>query len=141
MENREKEGLTVPLGNGSRMTERITEERMKSVHEVCQSYGITKKTLFYYDKIGLLKPSSRVGVQNQKMYDKRKLVRLETIIQYRQAGLQLLEIQSILDNPSCAIEDVLEKNIQRLERKQEIITKQIKLAKRMKTKEMNGRKK
>ena len=32
---------------------------MKTVHEVCESTGVTRKRLFYYDRIGLLKPSRR----------------------------------------------------------------------------------
>ena len=35
----------------------MTSERLYTVKEICEKYGITRKTLFYYDKVGLINPS------------------------------------------------------------------------------------
>ncbi|MCC6094184.1 MAG: MerR family transcriptional regulator [Eubacterium sp.] len=60
--------------------------------------GITRKTLFYYDRIGLLTPSRRSGTQQFKLYDREKKSRLEKILEYRKAGLSISEIRALLDD-------------------------------------------
>ena len=55
----------------------MSDEKLYSVKEICEKYGITRKTLFYYDRIGLLKPAKRLGRQSFKYYDVAALKRLE----------------------------------------------------------------
>lgn len=77
----------------------VTEEdykSMKTVKEVCEIAGITRKTLFYYDKIGLLKPTARIGNQKHKLYSDKALRRLLQIRIYRKAGLDIREIKQLL---------------------------------------------
>ena len=45
------------------------EKKLYTVKEVCEKYSVTRKTLFYYDRINLIKPYSRQGVQQHKMYN------------------------------------------------------------------------
>lgn len=40
-----------------------------SVGDVCRLAKVTRKTLFYYDRIGILPPTRREGTQNFKQYD------------------------------------------------------------------------
>ena len=47
------------------MTEK---ERLYTVAEISSITGVTRKTLFYYDKIGLLNPTNRIGPQMHKFY-------------------------------------------------------------------------
>ena len=68
---------------------------LKSVKEVCEIAGITRKTLFYYDRISLLEPTVRIGVQKIKMYDDCALDKLLKIRRYREAGLSVSQIRSI----------------------------------------------
>lgn len=70
---------------------------MKTVREVCQYAGVTRKTLFYYDRIGLLKPSVRKGSQKHKLYDEEAVERLLEIRRYREAGFDIREIREALD--------------------------------------------
>lgn len=58
-------------------------------------FSITRKTLFYYDKKDILKPSRRSGIQNQKEYDNDKIKELQEVLLYKQAGFQLEEIKQI----------------------------------------------
>ena len=74
-----------------------TSQPMKTVHDVCKETGITRKTLFYYDKIGLLKPTNRNGKQHGKMYSSSAIARLKTIMAYQSCGLTLKEIDAILN--------------------------------------------
>lgn len=73
------------------------EEKLFSVKDVCKKYKITRKTLFYYDKIGLLKPTTRIGKQLFKYYNDETLERLETVLMYRDAGLTIQETKEIID--------------------------------------------
>ena len=72
-------------------------EKLYSVKDICDEYSITRKTLFYYDRIGLLKPSKRIGKQQFKFYDNQAKEKLEMILVYRSAGLTIGEIRKIID--------------------------------------------
>ncbi|NLH62832.1 MAG: MerR family transcriptional regulator [Erysipelotrichaceae bacterium] len=128
MENDGKRGLTGPLGNGITVFEKDNSNSMKSVQQVCRQYGITKKTLFYYDKKGILKPSCRAGKQSHKMYDRKTIERLEMIMYYKNAGLLLSEIREILDDPDGRIEEIMETDIKRLTKQKKEIEKKLKSA-------------
>lgn len=75
----------------------MKEEKLYSVKEVCDRYKITRKTLFYYDRSGLLKPTRRQGKQQFKLYDDEAVSRLRLILNYRSAGLMIEEIRTIID--------------------------------------------
>ena len=79
------------------MDKDMKEKIMYSVKDVCDRFGITRKTLFYYDRIGLLKPADRQGVQHFKFYDFEALSRLESILEYRGAGLSIDDIKKVID--------------------------------------------
>lgn len=90
------------------------ENQIFSVGEICERTGITRKTLFYYDRIGLLCPSERTDRQNFKLYDSKKLVRLEEIVSYRRAGLSIREIRELLDDGQDKRLEILEQAMERL---------------------------
>ena len=94
------------------------KENLYSVGEVCRLTGTTRKTLFYYDRIGLLTPSRRDGVQNFKEYDSDKVRRLRRIIQYREAGLKISEIREILDDKVADAIQILQDALQRMKNEQ-----------------------
>ena len=90
--------LTVPLGNSTTVEIVESQEKVLSVNEVCKIANISRKTLFYYDKIGLLLPKKRIGSQHTKMYDKNAIHTLQQIQMYKNAGLLLREIKEILND-------------------------------------------
>ena len=90
--------LTVPLGNSTTVEIVKSQEKVLSVNEVCKIANISRKTLFYYDKIGLLLPKKRIGSQHTKMYDKNAIHTLQQIQMYKNAGLLLREIKEILND-------------------------------------------
>lgn len=87
-----------------------------SVGEVCDMVGTTRKTLFYYDKIGLLIPTKREGAQNIKQYDSSRITRLRKILKYRDAGLRINEIRELLDDKTTDHLQVLETALSRMRR-------------------------
>ncbi|MBR2066871.1 MAG: MerR family transcriptional regulator, partial [Solobacterium sp.] len=106
---------------GNRTTLEIDSvEEMKSVKEVCEIVGITRKTLFYYDKVGLLKPSYRKGTQNHKMYSEHAVNKLLMIRLLRKLGFDIEEIKAYLKADQKRQEElrqsVLQKTIKEKER-------------------------
>ena len=108
------------------MKNNAAKEKTYSVGEICSLTGVTRKTLFYYDRIALLKPYDRVGVQNHKVYDNTALQRLYRILLYRDAGLRIEEIRSILDGAqdrNAVLCRVLERLMREAEQKKEQIAR------------------
>ncbi|MBQ1530818.1 MAG: MerR family transcriptional regulator [Solobacterium sp.] len=91
---------------------------MKTVNEVCKAAGVTRKTLYYYDKIDLLKPVKRSGKQKAKLYSDSAVDTLKMIRQYQEAGLLLSEVRTILNQPEKTIEILLNAQKRLFEQKQ-----------------------
>ena len=91
------------------------EKELYSVTDVCELTGITRKTLFYYDKTGLLKPTMRKGTQNHKYYDPEQIKLLRRILRYRCAGLSIAEVKVMLTASKDKRLQILEKALARLE--------------------------
>ena len=85
-----------------------------SVHEVVKLTGITARTLHYYDKIGLLKPSN-VTEAGYRMYDDAALLRLQNILLFRELQFPLKEIKVILDSPNFDPSEAITQQIELLE--------------------------
>ncbi len=60
----------------------MSKQKMKTVNEVCLMMHVTRKTLYYYDKVGILKPTIRAGKQKAKLYDEEQLLKLQMILKY-----------------------------------------------------------
>lgn len=101
------------------------EEKLYTVGEVCAQMGITRKTLFYYDQIGLLKPSERVSSQQAKLYDSEKIARLQCILQYREAGLRISEIRELLDDRNAPRLSILQAAMTRLQKERNGVEQEI----------------
>ncbi len=69
------------------------------ITELGRLFGLSRSTLLYYDRIGLLCPSGRTQV-DYRLYSQADLSRLERICFFRDAGLSLSEIASLLESGS-----------------------------------------
>ena len=101
---------------------------MKTVKEVSRLTGVSIRTLHHYDTIGLLKPS-RVTEAGYRLYDDQALERLSMILLFREFGLGLREIGSILDAPDYHRNRALERQIRLMEEKTGKLQNRIGLAK------------
>ena len=95
---------------------------MKSVNEVSKLSGVSRRTLQYYDEIGLLPPSAVKG-SGYRQYDDESLQRLWSILFYKELGISLDEIRLLLENPK-----EMEKELMR-QHKQVLLEKQSQLQK------------
>ena len=107
------------------------EKHEYSVGEICSMTGVTRKTLFYYDRIGLLKPSGRHGSQEHKRYGNSELQRLRSILEYREAGLTIGETREVMDDPECRKTELFSRVLNRLMTEKEEKEKQIRLIQKL----------
>ena len=84
-----------------------------SISKIAREFGLSRSTLLYYDRIGLLPPSGRTG-SGYRYYTDGDADRLERIRTYRQAGLTLIEIRGILDSPGEPPAGVFENRLREL---------------------------
>jgi MerR family transcriptional regulator, thiopeptide resistance regulator len=68
------------------------------VAEFARLAGVTVRTLQYYDRIGLLRPS-RSTEGGQRLYARRDLLRLQQILTLKWMGLRLEAIKAVLESP------------------------------------------
>jgi DNA-binding transcriptional MerR regulator len=72
---------------------------MYTIKQLSDLAGITRRTLHYYDEIGLLRPTEITG-NGYRWYSEQELLRLQQILLYREAGVSLAKIKLILDSSS-----------------------------------------
>ena len=72
---------------------------MMTVNEVSKLTGVSIRTLQYYDKIGLLKPTGYTE-SGYRLYDDIALERLQQILLYKELKFSLKEIKQIIDSPN-----------------------------------------
>ena len=68
-----------------------------SISKLARAFGLSRSTLLYYDRIGLLEPSGRTG-SGYRYYSQRDYRRLERICHFREAGLTLKDILAVLSS-------------------------------------------
>ena len=69
--------------------------------------GVTVRTLHYYDKIGLLKPSFTDQNNHYRFYDEQALERMQEILFYRELDFSLKSISEILSSPDYNKQEVI----------------------------------
>ncbi|MBV8048779.1 MAG: MerR family transcriptional regulator [Paludibacterium sp.] len=69
---------------------------MFTITQLARQFGLSRSTLLYYDRIGLLRPSGR-SHQLYRLYSDEDRERLEAICRYRRAGLPLEQLPALLE--------------------------------------------
>ena len=103
---------------------------MMTVAQVSKRTGVSVRTLHHYDQIGLLKPTE-VTEAGYRLYDDTALDNLYMILVYRELGLSLKEIGSILDAPDYDRNRVLEHQIKLMQERIEKLQNRISFARGM----------
>lgn len=91
---------------------------MRTVNEVSKLTGVSIRTLQYYDKIGLLKPT-KYTESGYRLYDDTALEMLQQILLFRELEFPLKEIKQILSRPDFDRNKALEQQITLLTMKKE----------------------
>ena len=100
---------------------------MYTIGQVAKKYSISRSTLIYYDSVGVLRPSGR-SESNYRLYSDEDLKRMDKIALYRNAGLSLEAIASLLSKAGDELYNTLEcrllainEEIQALRNQQKVI--------------------
>lgn len=80
-----------------------------SISETANLFGISVRTLHYYDEIGILKPA-KVSEAGYRYYDDSAIERLQQILFYRELEFSLKEIAAMLSRPDYDKTDALQKH-------------------------------
>lgn len=83
---------------------------MYTIGQLSKRYNLSRGTLLYYDSIGLLSPSGRTG-SNYRAYSDADMLKLEQIMIYRETGISLEEITTILKTAHTTKHNILYKRI------------------------------
>ncbi|HET7627606.1 MAG TPA: MerR family transcriptional regulator [Bacillales bacterium] len=78
-----------------------------TVQKLARTAGVSARTLRYYDKIGLLKPA-RTNTSGYRIYGPKEVDLLQQILFYRELGVSLETIKSIISAPSFNREQALQ---------------------------------
>ena len=82
-----------------------------SISQIARACGLSRSTLLYYDRLGLLRAAGRTG-SGYRYYTERDLGTLRRIGHFREAGLSLNEIRSVLATGGKPGTRLLEKRLQ-----------------------------
>ena len=85
-----------------------------TVKALAELAGVTPRTLRWYDQRGLLKPG-RVTEAGYRLYGREEVDRLQTILFYRELGLSLEAIRSLVDAPDFDRLEALRGHLRELE--------------------------
>ena len=69
---------------------------MLTVTQLARQYGISRATLLYYEREGLLLPASRSD-NGYRWYSDKEIKRLGNIVSYRSYGIPVANIKDLLD--------------------------------------------
>ena len=104
---------------------------MKTIKEVSKIAGISVRTLQYYDKIGLLRPTD-YSDSGYRLYSDNDLIILQHILLFRELEFPLKEIKEIINSENFDRDIALEQQIKLLTLKKEHLENLILFAKGVK---------
>lgn len=93
-----------------------------TVNDITKITGITRRTLHYYDEIGLLK-ASNLSRHGYRLYDRDDFERLQIILFLKEMDLPLKDISGILQLPKQEQNRILEHHYEILLRKKQKLEK------------------
>ena len=79
------------------------------INEAARLAGVTERTLRYYDRIGLLRPSGMTD-GGYRLYDGAAMQRLQQILFFRELGFPLAQIREIMDSPGYDRDEALRRH-------------------------------
>lgn len=74
----------------------MASEHSYKIGELARMFGLTARTIRYYEELGLLEADNREGLEHRK-YSERNAIRLKRIQQLKDYGLSLAEISELFE--------------------------------------------
>lgn len=102
---------------------------MYTISQLAKRFGLSRSALLHYDAIGLL-PASTRSASGYRLYTEQAVQRMTQIQAYRDAGLPLADIRTLLasgtDEPAAVLErhlQALNREISRMRQQQQVIVR------------------
>jgi DNA-binding transcriptional MerR regulator len=86
-----------------------------NISQIAHSFNLSRSTLIYYDRIGLLKPHCRTE-SGYRCYNENDFMNLEKICNFREAGLTIKNIKEILCSDNQPQANIFEKRLHEINR-------------------------
>jgi len=80
---------------------------------LAKRHGLSRSTLLYYDRIGLLKPRGRSG-NGYREYGDHDDLRLGRIVAYRRTGASMADVRRMLDGGPTGLRRALDERLAQL---------------------------
>lgn len=103
---------------------------MFTISQIARRFGLSRSTLLYWDRVGLLTPSLR-SAANYRLYSRADLTRMERIMLYREIGLSLQDITSVLSSRQSGFRALLDRRLEELDREIQIRREQQRMIARL----------
>lgn len=87
---------------------------MLSISQLAKRAGIARSSLMYYERIGLLLPTTRTD-NGYRWYGPQEVARLDNIMAYRSYGIAIEDISKLLNRNCQAQTEILKNHFQQLE--------------------------
>lgn len=75
---------------------------MYTISRFAEMFGLSRSTLLYYEKTGLISPPKR-SLAGYRLYSEEDKSRLELVVLYRSIGAPLEKIKTYLDTPDDGV--------------------------------------
>lgn len=96
----------------------------RTLRELCETLGVTRRAVQGYEKAGLVKPSSK-NERGHLLYDQKTQERISRILLYQHFGFTIKEIKQLIDAPDIEAKKALINQARQLEVKKVQLEKTI----------------
>ncbi|MCP3968582.1 MAG: MerR family transcriptional regulator [Lentisphaerae bacterium] len=86
---------------------------MYKINEITKLIGLSRSTLLYYEKTGLIVPHKNRS-NDYRIYSKNDLKNLRKVCLYRSMGINLNEIKNIIFEENTDIKNLLEEQLEKI---------------------------
>ncbi|WP_432473102.1 MerR family transcriptional regulator [Amphritea sp. HPY] len=87
---------------------------MFTVSNLAERAGLSRTSVLYYEREGLLLPAARAA-NGYRLYSDKELDRLQLIVNYRALGLPVAEIRVLLDRDAGVQQKILQRQLVHLQ--------------------------
>lgn len=102
---------------------------MKKIKDVIRITGLSRRTLQYYDDLGLVKPKRTK--ENYRLYGKDELWKLWRLLIYKEMGFQLDEIACLIEKPEEDTHWMLEERLMHIQKEMENLSRMYRFAEKI----------
>ncbi|WP_104401679.1 MerR family transcriptional regulator [Vibrio penaeicida] len=88
---------------------------MLTVTQLAREFGISRATILYYEREGLLSPANRTD-NGYRWYGTKEIERLKAVTSYRSYGLPVSSIRELLDQKGKSQTQILKEHFSQLEK-------------------------